>query len=154
VLQTHSHHQPRTPRSGVQQTLLSRCCCWRSLIIIEQQTASICNFTPPRRGEPLSFETANGTSTAASYHRRSGTSSRVCQAHIATKHPLSAIHRCEHQFELHQPLGVHHTHHSVASFALAAPLMSPRQSESSSTAQDDPSRAPATFHPQPLASTR
>lgn len=37
MLQTYSHHQPRTPRSGVQQTLLSRCCCSRSLIIIEQQ---------------------------------------------------------------------------------------------------------------------
>jgi hypothetical protein len=67
---------------------------------------------------------------------------------------ISAIHRCEHYFERRQPLGVHHTHHSVASYALAAQLMSPQQSESSSTAQADPSRAPASFQPQPLAPTK
>jgi hypothetical protein len=61
-------------------------------------------------------------------------SPRVSRSAIATKHSFAAIVRCEYHFARRHQLGVHREHHSIASYALAAPLMSPQQSEPSSTA--------------------
>ena len=76
------------------------------------------------------------------------------QLSIATKRPYAAIRRCEHPFTRRHQLGFHHSHHSLAPYAVVAPLITSQQPESSSTAQANIGRSPATFQPQPLALTR